>query len=53
MKFTYLIEKEGYGPSKESWKITISKGVKLIFTVDCGTLSLKLLITLLKIKLML
>ncbi len=31
--------KEGYGPSIESFKELINKGVKLIFTVDCGTLS--------------
>ena len=32
-------KKEGYGPSIESIKKLIEKGVKLIFTVDCGTLS--------------
>ena len=32
-------KKEGYGPSIESFKELIDKGVKLIFTVDCGTLS--------------
>ena len=32
-------KKEGYGPSKESFKKFINNGVKLIFTVDCGTLS--------------
>ena len=32
-------KKEGYGPSVESFKELISKGVRLIFTVDCGTLS--------------
>jgi len=32
-------QKEGYGPSKESFKKLISAGVKIIFTVDCGTLS--------------
>ena len=31
--------KEGYGPTVESFKELISKGVKIIFTVDCGTLS--------------
>ena len=31
--------KEGYGPSIKSFKELIDKGVKLIFTVDCGTLS--------------
>ena len=32
-------KKEGYGPSIESFKELIDKGVKLIITVDCGTLS--------------
>ena len=32
-------KKEGYGPSIKSFKELIGKGVKLIFTVDCGTLS--------------
>ncbi len=32
-------KKEGYGPSIKSFKELIEKGVKLIFTVDCGTLS--------------
>ena len=32
-------KKEGYGPSVDAFKKLISKGVKLIFTVDCGTLS--------------
>ena len=32
-------KKEGYGPSVESFKELIDKKVKLIFTVDCGTLS--------------
>ena len=32
-------KKEGYGPSIESFKKLIDKGTKLIFTVDCGTLS--------------
>ena len=31
--------KEGYGPSIQSFKTLISKGVQIIFTVDCGTLS--------------
>ena len=31
--------KEGYGPSIKSFKELIDKGVKIIFTVDCGTLS--------------
>ena len=30
---------EGYGPSKEGFQKLISNGVKLIFTVDCGTMS--------------
>ena len=30
---------EGYGPSIEGFKKLIEKGVKIIFTVDCGTLS--------------
>ena len=32
-------KKEGYGPSIESFKELIKKNVKVIFTVDCGTLS--------------
>ncbi len=32
-------KKEGYGPSIEGFRELIDKGVKLIFTVDCGTLS--------------
>ena len=32
---------EGYGPSIIGFKNLIDKGVKLIFTVDCGTLSFK------------
>ena len=32
-------KKEGYGPSIESFRELINKGVRLIFTVDCGTLS--------------
>ena len=32
-------KKEGYGPSIKSFKELIEKGVKIIFTVDCGTLS--------------
>ena len=31
--------KEGYGPSIKSFEQLIKKGVKIIFTVDCGTLS--------------
>ena len=31
--------KEGYGPSVKAFKKLIDNGVKLIFTVDCGTLS--------------
>ena len=38
---TYIPDrkKNGYGPSIESFKELISKDIKLIFTVDCGTLS--------------
>ena len=32
-------KKEGYGPSIKSFAELIKKGVKIIFTVDCGTLS--------------
>ncbi len=32
-------KKDGYGPSVDSFKTLIKKGVKLIFTVDCGTMS--------------
>ena len=32
-------KKDGYGPSIKSFKELIDKKVKLIFTVDCGTLS--------------
>ncbi len=32
-------KKEGYGPTAESFKKLINNGTKLIFTVDCGTLS--------------
>jgi single-stranded-DNA-specific exonuclease len=32
-------KKEGYGPSVKSFKELIEKGAKIIFTVDCGTLS--------------
>ena len=32
-------KKEGYGPSIESFQQLIDKEVKIIFTVDCGTLS--------------
>ena len=32
-------KKEGYGPSIKSFKELIDKKVKLIFTVDCGTIS--------------
>ncbi len=32
-------KKEGYGPSVNGFKNLMSKGVKLIYTVDCGTLS--------------
>ena len=30
---------EGYGPSKQGFERLISSGSKLIFTVDCGTMS--------------
>ncbi len=38
---TYIPDrhKEGYGPSNKSFKSLIDMGVKIIFTVDCGTLS--------------
>ncbi len=32
-------KKEGYGPTIESFQELINKKVKIIFTVDCGTLS--------------
>ena len=32
-------KKEGYGPSIRSFRELIKNGVKIIFTVDCGTLS--------------
>ena len=32
-------KKEGYGPTNSSFQYFINKNVKLIFTVDCGTLS--------------
>ena len=32
-------KKEGYGPSEKSFKKLIDSGTKMIFTVDCGTLS--------------
>ena len=32
-------KKEGFGPSIKGFKELIEKGVKIIFTVDCGTLS--------------
>ena len=32
-------KKEGYGPTIDSFKHLINNHVKLIFTVDCGTLS--------------
>ena len=42
LKFEVYIpdrRKEGYGPTIDAFKKLINKGVKLIFTVDCGTLS--------------
>ena len=44
---------EGYGPSIKGFKELIAKNVKLIFTVDCGTLSLNQLSLLKKQILML
>jgi single-stranded-DNA-specific exonuclease len=32
-------KKEGYGPTIKSFEELIKRGVKIIFTVDCGTLS--------------
>ena len=32
-------QKEGYGPSNKGFKFLIDNGAKIIFTVDCGTLS--------------
>ena len=32
-------KKEGYGPTNNSFKYFLDKNIKLIFTVDCGTLS--------------
>ena len=34
---------EGYGPSKQGFDRLISSGAKLIFTVDCGTLSFEMI----------
>ena len=45
-------KKEGYGPSIKSFEELINKKVKIIFTVDCGTFLLKLLIMQKKIILM-
>ncbi len=36
-------KKEGYGPSKIGFEKLISYGSKLIFTVDCGTLSFEII----------
>ena len=38
---TYIPDrrKEGYGPSAEGFRNLIDSGVKIIFTVDCGTSS--------------
>ena len=40
---TYIPDriKEGYGPSVEGFNNLIKEGTKIIFTVDCGTLSFK------------
>ena len=32
-------QKEGYGPNTDGFNNLINKGVKIIFTVDCGTSS--------------
>ena len=32
-------KKEGYGPTNNSFKYFLDKNIKIIFTVDCGTLS--------------
>jgi single-stranded-DNA-specific exonuclease len=39
--FTYIPDrkKEGYGPSVDGFNNLIKSGAKIIFTVDCGTLS--------------
>ncbi len=42
LKYEFYIpdrKKNGYGPSVKSFQELIDKGVKLIYTVDCGTLS--------------
>jgi single-stranded-DNA-specific exonuclease len=44
LKLSYEIyipdrKKEGYGPSIKGFQELLKKGVKIIFTVDCGTLS--------------
>ena len=38
---TYIPDRqtEGYGPNNDGFKNLINNGVKIIFTVDCGTLS--------------
>ena len=38
---TYIPDRhaEGYGPNAKGFKKLINKGAKIIFTVDCGTLS--------------
>ena len=40
---TYIPDrkKEGYGPNINAFNNLIKLGVKIIFTVDCGTLSFK------------
>jgi len=41
--FTYIPDrhKDGYGPSISGFNNLINKGCKIIFTVDCGTMSFK------------
>ena len=40
MKYIYqIVKQKAYGPSINSFEKLIKKGVKIIFTVDCGTLS--------------
>ena len=46
-------KKEGYGPTNESFQYLINKNVKIIFTVDCGTLSFAAIEFAKKAKLML
>ncbi len=32
-------QKDGFGPSKKSFEDFLNKGIKLVFTVDCGSMS--------------